>query len=78
MVQSDRLTRLRAARDALSKHPVSPRRDALLREIGRRIVVTETGDFHSGGWSRSPDGLETLTDVTTRMNDINSPATFGL
>lgn len=53
-VQSDRLTTLRAARDALSRQPVSPRRDALLREVCRRIVVTETGEFDSGGWSRSP------------------------
>jgi hypothetical protein len=69
MVQSDRLTTLRAARDALSRRPGSPRRDALLREICRRIVVTETGEFDGGGWSRKrhdPDGRRQL------------PAAFGL
>ena len=53
-MQYDRLSRLRAARDELSRQPVSLRRDALLKEICRRIVVTETGEFDSGAWSRSP------------------------
>ena len=53
-MQSDRLTKLRAARDELSRQPVSLRRDALLKEIRRRIVVVETGEFDSWAWSRSP------------------------
>ena len=53
-MQHNRLARLRAARDELSRLPVSLRRDALLKEICRRIVVAETGEFDSGGWSRSP------------------------
>ena len=53
-VRPDRLSRLRAARDELSAQPVSLRRDALRKEICHRIVVTETGEFDSGGWSRSP------------------------
>ena len=57
-MKSDRLIRLRAARDALSARPASPARDALLQEICRRIVVAETGEFKSGGWSRSPERLD--------------------
>ena len=57
-MRSDRLIRLRAARDALAGAPASPARDALLQEICRRIVVEETGDFGSGSWSSSPQRLD--------------------
>ena len=78
-MQSDRLTRLRAARDELSRQPVSLRRDALLKEVCRRIVVAETGEVDSGAWARSPwrgDDRERSWSVPDDGHQL--PTAFGL
>ena len=77
--QSDRLIRLRAARDALSRTPASPARDALLQEICRRIVVAETGEFDSGGWSRSRGRLDNRERLKAILVERHRPdAAFSL
>ena len=78
-MQSDRLIRLRAARAALSGTPASPARDALLQEICRRIVVAETGEFKSGGWSRSPQRLDDRERLQAILEERHPPdAAFSL
>ena len=78
-MQYHRLARLRAARAALSRQPASPRRDALLQEIRRRIVATETGEIDSEGSSRSPwrrDDHERFQAVADERHQLS--AAFGL
>jgi len=77
-VQSDRLIRLRALRDVLSGTPASPARDALLQEICRRIVVAETGEFNSGGWSRLPERPDDRQRRQAILNERQLDATLGL
>ena len=78
-MQYHRLARLRAAREALSRQPASPRRDALLQEIRRRIVATETGEIDRRGWSRSPwrrDDHERPQALPDQRHQLS--AAFGL
>ena len=78
-MQYDRLSRLRAARDELSRQPVSLRRDALLKEICRRIVVTETGEFDSRAWAHSPSRRDEHERFESAPDDAHQiRAAFGL
>ena len=75
-MQTDRLTRLRAVRDALSSTPASPARDALLKEICRRIVVAETGEFDTG-WSASPQRLDDRERLQVILDERQLDAVLG-